>query len=213
MKNILVHGLGQDENSYNNTRSYFNKNTFLCPNLYSLIESKETSYDNLYEGFCDYCNTFSGPLNLCGLSLGGVLALNYARDYPQKVNSIILIGVPYKIPKFLFFVQSMIFKILPKKVFEGMGIKKHDFINLVNSMRKLNISGMVKDIKCKTLILCGKKDGINKKSASLLKEKIVDSQLYFIDVSAHEVNKDNPRELAIKISEFFNINLEKKKEV
>ena len=35
-------------------------------------------------------------LNLCGLSLGAVLALNYAIDFPKKVNSLILIAPQYE---------------------------------------------------------------------------------------------------------------------
>ena len=44
----------------------------------------------MYAAFCDYCGGFSQSLNLCGLSLGAVLALNYAIDFPQRVNSLIL---------------------------------------------------------------------------------------------------------------------------
>ena len=28
--------------------------------------------------------TSAGPVHLCGLSLGGILALNYALDFPEK---------------------------------------------------------------------------------------------------------------------------------
>ncbi len=56
----------------------------------------------LYNTFSDFCNNQKRKLNLCGLSLGGVLALDFVKEYPEKVNSIILIGTPYKIPKALF---------------------------------------------------------------------------------------------------------------
>ena len=55
----------------------------------------------MYAAFCDYCGDFSQSLNLCGLSLGAVLALNYAIDFPQRVNSLILIAPQYDMPKFL----------------------------------------------------------------------------------------------------------------
>ena len=38
-------------------------------------------------------------INLVGLSLGGVLAIDYITEFPEKINSIILVGTPYKIPK------------------------------------------------------------------------------------------------------------------
>ena len=69
------------------------------PNLYKLLKNYQSNYKNLYKVFEDYCNNLKdNELNLCGLS-GGVLAIDYAIKYPQKVKSLILIGVPYKIPK------------------------------------------------------------------------------------------------------------------
>lgn len=50
----------------------------MSPNLVELLKDKDVSYRNLYNSFCEYCENTSQPLDLCGLSLGGVLALNYA---------------------------------------------------------------------------------------------------------------------------------------
>ena len=33
-------------------------------------------------------------INLVGLSLGGILTIDYVEEFPEKVNSIILIGTP-----------------------------------------------------------------------------------------------------------------------
>ena len=52
-------------------------------------------------------------IDLCGLSLGGILALNYAIDYPNKVEKLVLIGTPYRVPKVMFSIQNIIFKFLP----------------------------------------------------------------------------------------------------
>ena len=46
----------------------------------------------MYNTFSDFCNNQKEKLNLCGLSLGGVLALEFVKEYPERVNSIILIG-------------------------------------------------------------------------------------------------------------------------
>ena len=60
---------------------------------------KKASYHNLYSSFTEYCNNYDAPINLCGISLGGILALNYTLDFPDKVKSLVLIGTPHKIPK------------------------------------------------------------------------------------------------------------------
>ena len=107
MKNILIHGLGQNETSWNIVEIELNLHNIKIekPNLYSMLKDTRINYSILYKKFADYCNSFSEKLNLCGLSLGGILALDYSKEFPEKVNSLILIGTPYKIPKFLFKLQ------------------------------------------------------------------------------------------------------------
>ena len=206
MKNILIHGLGQNEKSWDMCKAELEKNSMEIetPNLYSMIETERSIYPVLLKKFTEYCNEFDERLNLCGLSLGGILALDYAEKFPEKVNSVILIGVPYKIPKFIFKIQGVIFHLMPRQNFEKMGIEKRDFISLVDSMGTLNIAGNLETIQCKTLILCGEKDKQNRKSAELLKEHIRNSSFQIVDHASHEVNVDNPKKLAKIISGFWN---------
>ena len=111
MKKILVHGSGHKATSWKKTIEYMKDNKdILCPNLSSILNGKDASYTNLYSAFTEYCNEINGKINLCGLSLGGILALNYALDFPEKVQSLILIGTPYKVPKIMFSIQNIIFR-------------------------------------------------------------------------------------------------------
>ena len=116
---IFVHGSGHKATSWEKTISYMTDNEdIVCPNLSSILEGKEASYENLYSSFVKYCNEFDGQIHLCGLSLGGILALNFALDFPQKVKTLVLIGTPYKVPKVAFSFQNIIFRFLPKSIFE-----------------------------------------------------------------------------------------------
>lgn len=205
MKNILVHGLGQNETSWNKVEEELKSNSIKVeiPCLYLMLKDVTSDYDTLYKQFVNYFNGFDEKLNLCGLSLGGILALHYAKEFPDKVNSLILIGTPYKVPKFLFKVQGLIFKIMPRSTFEKIGCEKKDFISLVNSMSNLDIEINLDKVTCKTLILCGVKDSQNMESAKLLNKSINNSSFKTIDNSSHEVNVDNPKELANTIYDFW----------
>lgn len=205
MSNILIHGLGQNSQSWDNTVIYLKKNGIdtICPNLFEITNNNLVNYKNMYSAFSDFCNNQEEKVNLCGLSLGGILALDFAKEYPEKVNSIILIGTPYKIPKALFKMQSLIFNIMPKATFKKMGCSKRKFITLVNSMSNLNIVKDLEKINCKSLILCGVKDNVNMKSAKLLNKSIKNSELKIINSSSHEVNIDNPKELSNIIYSFW----------
>ena len=207
MKNILIHGLGQNENSWIEVQKELrNYNIDVeTPNLYAMLKNSVIiDYNTLFKNFIDYCNSFDEQINLCGLSLGGLLALDYTKKFPDKVNSIIIIGVPYKIPKFIFKIQWLIFHIMPKSIFKDIGLTKADFISLVNSINSLEINGMLDKIKCKTLIMCGDKDNQNMGSARLFNKDIKNSHLKIIKNSSHEVNIDNPKELSNAILNFWN---------
>ena len=94
---------------------------------------------------------------------------------------------------------------MPKKTFDSMGISRNDFINLTNSMSKLDIKSKVSDIKCSTLVLCGEKDNANIKSAHYLSENIRKATMKIIENSAHIVNEENPNELSKLLMEFWKI--------
>ena len=204
MKKILIHGLGHKAASWDKVISYMNNDKdILCPNLSTILNGKEASYDNLYSSFEAYCNEIDGKIDLCGLSLGGILTLNYAIDYPDKVEKLILIGTPYKVPKILFSIQNIIFRFLPKSMFENMAFGKKDTFILGNSMRKLDFSNKVKEITCSTLIICGQKDSANIKSAYYLSENIKNATLKIIENTGHIVNEENPKELSKLIMGFW----------
>lgn len=205
MKNILIHGLGQNNHSWDKTRNYLKDKGLdaICLNLYDITIDNFMDYRNLYNSFANFCNSQEGKINLCGLSLGGILELDFVKEYPEKVNSIIIIGTPYKIPKTLFKMQSIIFRIISKRTFEKMGCSKRDFIALMSSMSNLNIAKDLETISCKSLIVCGSKDNVNMESAKTLNKCIANSEFKIISNSAHEVNIDNPKELSNIIYDFW----------
>ena len=210
MINILVHGLGQNEKSWNEIKSQLNNNgiNVETPNLFSIVKNYQVNYENMYREFADYCNSFKEKINLVGLSLGGVLAIDYIIEFPEKINSITLIGTPYEIPKAIFTIQNIIYKFIPKRIFEKRGCPKKDIISLLDSMKNLSIPDKAPNIKCNTLIICGEKekDNINMKSAKQLNEVIQNSKFKIIENAGHEVNIDNPKELANTIYDFWKDN-------
>ncbi len=204
IKKILIHGSGHKAASWKETISYMESNEdILCPNLSSILNGKQAIYTNLYSSFSEYCNQIDGQLDLCGISLGGILALNYALDFPDKVKTLVLIGTPHKVPRIMFGIQNVIFKFLPKSAFGNMEFSKKDVFDLGNSMKKLDFSNRVQNIKCPTLIICGEKDSANIKSAYYLAKNINNAELKIIENTGHIVNEENPKKLAELLNKFY----------
>lgn len=204
MTKILIHGSGHKASSWNEVvKSMKNKDNILCPDLSTILNGKEARYSHLYSSFVEYCNEIEEQIDLCGLSLGGILALNYAIEYPSKVKSLVLIGTPYKVPKFMFCIQNIIFRLLPKSIFKDMAFNKEETFLLGNSMKKLDFSRKVQLINCPTLIICGEKDNANMKSASFLSQNIKNSKFVVIKQAGHIINEDRPKELAHILDQYY----------
>lgn len=204
MKNVFLHGLGQSSASWGKTLENSDLGSeCVCPELSELLKSK-ASYPALYEGFCDYCESLSEKVNLCGLSLGGILALNYAIEHPDKVNSLVLIGTQYKMPKALLRFQDLIFRIMPNSSFKNIGFGKADFVALSKSMMDLDFSAELERITCPAMVIVGEKDKPNRKAAEEMSMKIRGCKFEVIENSGHEVNVDNPKRLAELLNAFYN---------
>lgn len=204
MKYIMLHGLGQKSSSWQRTVHVMNNSRdILCPDLSEWLHNTEPCYADLYRVLKRYCEQFDEPLNLCGLSLGGILALQYALEHSEKVNSLVLMGTQVSMPKNMLKLQNMIFRIMPNASFRKMGFNKTDMINLCKSMMDLDFRQDLKKIKCRTLVICGEKDKANKSASLELKQEIPNAEFSMISHAGHEVNIDNPLELGEKLNTFF----------
>lgn len=201
---IFIHGLGQTQSSWDSSISFLSENILASSlDLTALCSGGEISYQDLYNSFENYCDSFSAPLNLCGISLGAILALNYAIKHSEKVQSLVLIAAQYKMPRLLLKLQSMIFRFMPRASFSNMGFSKNDFISLTNSMIDLDFSNSIMNISCPTLIVCGQRDNANKRAARDLANIIQQAKFHLIENAGHEVNVDTPKELASIIKSVF----------
>ena len=202
MQYIFLHGMGQTASSWDKTLSCLpTAIEASVPELSSFFTAEGSSYNNIYASFCEYCGSFPEPVSLCGLSLGAVLALNYAIDFPKRVSSLILVAPQYKMPKLLLKVQNVLFQFMPERQFANIGFQKKDFISLTNSMADLDFTKNLDRVTCPVLVLCGEKDSANSKAARGLADRLPNAHFKAIGQSGHEVNVENPKDLARAITE------------
>lgn len=204
MKYILLHGLGQTSSSWNKTLDVMNdKWDIECPNLVDWLYNESSCYETLYKALERYCEQFDEPLSLCGLSLGGILAIQYSIEHSEKIDALVLIGTQYAMPKKLLKIQNIMFQFMPKSMFSKMGFQKSDFISLCKSMIDLDFSYNLKDICCRVLVLCGEKDRANKTASIDIQKKIPHAKISIISGAGHEVNIDAPIKLGNELNDFF----------
>ncbi len=203
MRQIYVHGLGQTPASWDKTISYLkDRENSICPDLARIIGHGEASYENLYRAFSDVCDEAGEPVDLCGLSLGGILALHYAAEHAEKVNSLVLIAAQYKMPKRMLRLQNIIFRFMPGSMFAQTGFGKSEFITLCKTMMELDFSTALARISCPVLVVCGEKDGANKKASAELAGILQNAEFREVEGAGHEINTEAPEQLARLLGEF-----------
>lgn len=198
MNLILLHGLGQSAESWNETAALLPAEWEISiPELNRFTDGNFT-YGHLYEGLRGELKK-SAPSVLCGLSLGAVLALNLAIDEPELVKRLILIAPQFQMPKTMLKLQGLIFRLMPSRSFENVGITKKGMIALTKSMSRLDFRDRLDRVECPALILCGERDSVNKKAAERLGGLLRNAENAVIPNAGHEVNLDNPRALAERL--------------
>ena len=205
MKKVYIHGLGQTSESWDTVFTHLgNIGDNVCPNLADLVHDKELTYNTLYTAFAMACNEIEEPISLCSLSLGSVLALNYAIEYPEKVKSLVLIAAQYKMPKKLLKIQNILFRLMPNAMFQEMGFGKKDFLRLCSTMVDLDFSDLVGKISCPSLIICGEKDKVNRSASTELAVILPNAEICILEGAGHEVNVEAPQKLAEILQSFYN---------
>ena len=200
---VFLHGLGQKPGDWDPVINRLDKGSrALCPDLYAL-EREGEDYPALYGALERYCDGLEGPLDLCGLSLGGVLALQYAAEHPERVDSLALSGARASMPKGLLVLQNLLFRGMPAENFRKMGLEKQSAIQLCASMAELDLRPVLEQITCPALVLCGEKDRANRHAAEELGRLLPRAEFRLIAEGGHEANRDAPEALSVLLTGFY----------
>lgn len=201
---VFLHGLGQRASSWEPTVARLSRDLpVTCPDLTCLLSRQEATYQRLYRAFSEYCAALPGPLSLVGLSLGAILALNYAAEHPAGVQDLVLIGAQYRMPRRLLQLQNAVFRLMPASSFGSFGLEKPALMQLTQSMMALDFSSRLSSIGCATLVLCGERDRANKRAAVELAQQIPGATLRLVRGAGHEVNTEAPDALATLLTDFY----------
>lgn len=204
MKYLYLHGLGQKPDSWDRViKETKVSGSSISLSLAEMLKGKDVTYGELYSTFSFECNKENVEYVLCGLSLGAVLALNYAIDHPDKVKALVLIAAQYKMPKKLLKFQNMLFHLMPNSMFRQIGFKKADVISLCDTMAELDFRDYLHNVSCPVLLVCGEKDNANKKASKELECYLSKSSFHELLKTGHEANIESPEELATVLQEFY----------
>lgn len=203
MKLIFLHGLGQSADSWKEVQElladYPSEAIELFPSgVATYQEAKERIYQRL--------TVETEPFVLIGLSLGAALALELSSYEIPNLQSLVLSGCPLKLAGNIpFYIQLLIFKLLPKKVFEKQGADKAFMVGVSEELKTLDLTDISRTCPYPTLLICGSKDKPNLSSMRSLHKLISESQFQIIPDGPHVLNRAKPKEFAEQIKPFLEL--------
>ena len=203
MKLIFLHGLGQSAESWGEVRNLL---TDYPSEAIELFPSGVSSYQKAKERVYQHLAQETEPFVLIGLSLGAALALELSSYDLPNLRVLVLSGCPLKLAgNILFYVQLLIFKLLPKRVFEKQGADKALIVGVSEELKTLDLTDISRTCSYPTLLICGSKDKPNLSSMKDLHILLKDSQFQIIPDGPHVLNKEKPKEFVEKIRSFLEL--------
>ena len=194
MKLVFLHGLGQSADSWKEVQyllaDYPSEALDLFPSgVGTYQEAKERIYQHLSKE--------TEPFVLVGLSLGATLALELSSSEIPNLQGLVLSGCPLKLAGNIpFYIQLLIFKLLPKSIYEKQGADKALMVGVSEELKTLDLREIARNCPYPSLLICGSQDKPNLSSMKAIQELIPDSQFEIIPDGPHVLNKAKPKEFA-----------------
>ena len=203
MKLIFLHGLGQSADSWKEVQDFL---ADYPSEALDLFPTGVTSYRKAKEHVYQHLAQETEPFVLVGLSLGAALALELSSYDLPNLRALVLSGCPLKLSgNILFYLQLMIFKLLPQKVFEKQGADKTLMIGVSEELKTLDLTDIAGICPYPTLLICGSKDKPNLSSMRSLHKLISESQFQIIPDGPHVLNKEKPKEFVENTRSFLEL--------
>ena len=203
MKLIFLHGLGQSAESWKEVQNLL---TDYPSEALELFPSGVATYQEAKECIYQYLSKETEPFVLVGLSLGAALALELSSYDLPNLQALVLSGCPLKLAgHILFYIQLLIFKLLPKRVFEKQGADKALMIGVSEELKTLDLREIAKNCPYPTLLICGSQDKPNLSSMKAIQELMPNSQFQIIPDGPHVLNRAKPKEFVAITRSFLEL--------
>ena len=192
MKLIFLHGLGQSADSWKEVQDFL---ADYPSEALELFPSGVASYQEAKERIYHHLSEETEPFVLIGLSLGAALALELSSYDLANLQALVLSGCPLKLAGNIPF-YILIFKLLPKRIFEKQGADKTLMVGVSEELKTLDLREIARNCPYPTMLICGSQDKPNLKSMKGLQQLMPEAQFQIIPNGPHILNRAKPEEFA-----------------
>ena len=212
---LMIHGNGGSIKSFKNNIAFFD-NTFQVVATDSRAQGKSNDYqDSLsFEMMADDEAALMDSLHLdsayiIGWSDGGIIALEMAMRYPEKIKKIAISGANLWPDSTAIRPESWLeskayYDSHRDSVWKSAKEKNNWKLFKLNwDAPNISLASLGK-IQCPALVIAGEDDVIRKDHTLMIADAIKNAKLWIVPNSGHATLIDHPNEFNEKVAEFFN---------
>jgi 3-oxoadipate enol-lactonase len=149
---------------------------------------------------CEVLDDLEGDelLDLCGLSWGALVALRYALERPERVQSLTVTAAFASLPLHLRALQSVMslaVRVVPRA--------PHELARPMREGARFDVRDRLGSLHAPTLVLCGERDRLNLSLSRRLAAAIPDARFEVVPAAGHVANVDNPDAFNQLLAEFL----------
>jgi len=237
---LFLHGLGSSTLDWEYQRPYFAKNyQVISVDIRGHGQSDKVKSAYSIALFADDIAKFikssaiaAKKVNIVGISMGGMIALQLAIDHPEVVKSIVVANsvASFKLKtladKYQYFKRQMVVKFIGmhkmgeiiasrlfpdekfaevRKIFADRWATndKNSYLNSMNAIKNWSVENRLEQIQCPCLILTGDKDYGPISQKELLAKRIKNAQLKIIQNSRHASPVDQKEKFNSIVEQFL----------
>jgi 3-oxoadipate enol-lactonase len=165
-------------------------------------------------------NRIEPSFDVCGLSLGALVALRYAGEHPDRVRRLVVCAGFDRLPVHLRLLQrgmTIAVAALPKaRVRKGLvaglpeehraaALEEIAGVDVVGAMREGASFRLERLPEMPTLVLCGERDRLNLNLSGRLAESLPDARFEIVPDAGHVANLENPEGFNRLVREFLEL--------
>ena len=201
---VLLHGLGTGPSGWRPQLEAFPN--AVAPRLEDAEETLERT---------------DAPFDLCGLSLGALVALRYASEHPGRVRRLVVCAGIAQLPWYFRGLQygiAGVVRVLPSaRVRKGLvsGLPEEHRATALEEIAHVDAAAASRTLRTAarfrlewlppmpTLVLCGERDRVNVKLSRRLAESLPDARFEIVPDARHVANLDNPEAFTRLLHDFL----------
>jgi 3-oxoadipate enol-lactonase len=214
---VLLHGLGTGPSAWNpQIEAFADEREVIAPLLLLDLDGAVRQVRELVEG--------EEAVDLCGLSLGALVALRVAIERPQRVRRLVLAAGFARLPRWLRALQLVLggaIRVLPRRALvrglasavpppyradaEGAlaSASPAAVSRVMRAGARYDVTAAAERLDVPTLVLCGERDRHNVPLSRDLAELLPHAELRLVADSGHVVNLEQPEAFNALLREFL----------